>query len=57
MNWKSIALKVIYTRDRLVVGIRGAKLSETLQLDSDLNLEKVITQIRQAETVRQQQPC
>ena len=43
-------------RDRLVVGIRDAKLSEKLQLDPDLTLEKAITQVRQAETVKQQQP-
>ena len=36
-------------RDRLVVGIKDAKLSEKLQLDPDLTLEKAITQAHQAE--------
>ena len=43
-------------RDRLVVGIRSAALSEKLQLDSDLTLEKAMTQARQAEAVKLQQP-
>ena len=43
-------------RDRLVVGIRDSKLSETLQLDGELTLEKAIAQARQRETVKQQQP-
>ena len=41
-------------RDRIVVGIINAKLSEKLQLDAELTLEKAVTQARQAETVRQQ---
>ena len=43
-------------RDRLVVGIKDVKLSEKLQLDPELTLEKAITQSRQAETIKQQQP-
>ena len=43
-------------RDRILVGLRDAKLSENLQLDSDLTLEKAVTKVRQAETVKQQQP-
>ena len=43
-------------RDRLVVGIRDVKLSERLQLDNALTLEKAIAEARQTETVRQQQP-
>lgn len=43
-------------RDRLVVGLRDAKLSEKLQLDSELTLDKAITQARQTEAVHQQQP-
>ena len=43
-------------RDRLVVGLRDSKLSEKLQLDPELILEKVVTQVRQAETVKEQQP-
>ncbi len=42
-------------RDRLVVGLRDAKLSEKLQLDAELTLEKAIRQVRQAEAVKQQQ--
>ena len=42
-------------RDRLVVGISNAKLSEKLQLDPSLTLEKAITQARQSEAVHQQQ--
>ena len=41
-------------RDRIVVGLRDAALSEKLQLDSKLTLEKAVTTARQAETVRQQ---
>jgi len=43
-------------RDRLVVGLRDAKLSEKLQLDSELTLDKAVTQARQTEAVQQQQP-
>ena len=43
-------------RDRLVVGLRDSKLSEKLQLDPESALEKAITQVRQAEIVKQHQP-
>ena len=43
-------------RDRLVVGLRDAKLSEKLQLDPDLTLETAITKTRQSEAVHKQQP-
>ena len=43
-------------RDRIVVGIRDAKLSEKLQLDAELTLSKAVTQVRQAEAVKLQQP-
>ena len=43
-------------RDRIVVGISNTKLSEKLQLDTDLTLEKAVTQARQAEVVKRQQP-
>ena len=43
-------------RDRIVVGISNATLSEKLQLDTDLTLDKAITQVRQSESVKQQQP-
>ena len=39
-------------RDRLAVGIADAMLSEKLQMDKDLKLEKAITIIKQAEQVR-----
>ena len=43
-----------FIRDRIVVGILNAQLSEKLQLDSDLTLERV-TQVRQSESVKRQQ--
>ena len=42
-------------RDRIVVGIRNAALSEKLQLNSELTLESAITQVRQSEAVKEQQ--
>ena len=42
-------------RDRIVVGLRDRKLSERLQLEADLTLEKAITMARQSESVRKQQ--
>ena len=42
-------------RDRLIVGIRDNALSERLQLDADLNLEKAKKAIQQWEAVREQQ--
>ena len=42
-------------RDRLVVGIRDAALSQQLQLDAKLTLEKAKTKIRQREAVGEQQ--
>ena len=42
-------------RDRIVVGLADQKLSEKLQLDADLTLEKVINSVRQSESVRSQQ--
>ena len=43
-------------RDRIVVGIRNTSLSERMQLQPDLDLEKAVTQVRQAEAIKQQQP-
>ena len=43
-------------RDRIVVGIRNSALSERLQLDARLTLDGAISQVRQAEAVKQQQP-
>ena len=42
-------------RDRLVVGILDKQLSEKLQLDVDLTLEKAIIQAKPKETIRKQQ--
>ena len=42
-------------RDRIVVGIRDVTLSERLQMDSTLNLEKAITSVRQSKAVKSQQ--
>lgn len=49
------ALKEEMIRDRIVVGIRDSSLSEKLQLDADLTLEKVKTLVRQREAVHEQQ--
>ena len=43
-------------RDRIVVGIRNSALSEKLQLDPTLTLQKAIQEARNSETVKQQQP-
>ena len=53
-NYGSVALKQDAIRDRLVVGMRDARLSQRLQLDSKLTLEKAKTALRQAESVREQ---
>ena len=42
-------------RDRIVVGLSDRSLSERLQLEADLTLEKAMTQARQKELVHQQQ--
>ena len=42
-------------RERLVVGLLSARLSEKFQLDAELTLEKAITQVRQAEAIKFQQ--
>jgi len=42
-------------RDRIVVGIKDKSLSEKLQLDSELTLERAVTQVRNAELVKLQQ--
>lgn len=43
-------------RDRLVVGTQYHSLSEKLQMDSALTLEKAVLQIRQHEEIKKQQP-
>ena len=40
-------------RNRIVVGIRDVALSERLQLDADLTLDKVKREMRQKEAVKQ----
>lgn len=42
-------------RDRLVVGLQDAGLSEKMQLDKNLTLTKAITMARQSEEIRRQQ--
>ncbi|XP_021340612.1 uncharacterized protein K02A2.6-like, partial [Mizuhopecten yessoensis] len=49
------ALKEEMIRDRIVVGIRDSRMSEKLQLDANLTLEKAVTQVRQREAVQKQQ--
>lgn len=41
-------------RDRIVVGIRDTRLSEKLQLEKDLMVDKAVTLVRAQEQVRQQ---
>ena len=40
--------------DCIVVGLHVVHLSEKMQLEADLTLEKVVTQARQAKSVKQQ---
>ena len=54
-NCKYRNLKLEMICDRLVVGIRDSSLSEHLQTDAALMLEKVKTVIRQHEAVQEQQ--
>lgn len=42
-------------RDRFVVGLKDKRLSEQLQMDPDLTLEKAINRARQCELIRKQQ--
>ena len=49
------AMEAEMIRDRLVVGIRDTSLSERLQLDPELTLEKAKKAIRQREAVHEQQ--
>ena len=48
------ALKEEMLRDRLVVGIRDTALSERLQLNAELTLDKTKKAIRQKEAVKEQ---
>ena len=42
-------------RDRLVVGLSDARLSERMQMEKDLDLEKAINMARQSEEIKKQQ--
>ena len=42
-------------RNRIVVGLLDAALSEKLQLDPDLNLDKAVKTARESESIKQQQ--
>ena len=48
------ALQDQMIRDRLVVGLRDAVLSEKLQMEPDLSLEKAVSYARQREAVKKQ---
>ena len=48
-------LKNEMIRDRLVIGIRDGQLSERLQMESDLTLQKAEKLVRQRAAVSQQQ--
>ena len=48
-------LKEEMIRDRIVVGIRDARLSERLQMDAELTLQKCLDQVRQSKQVKKQQ--
>lgn len=53
-NCKYGEMKEELIRDRSVVGTKDSKLSEQLQLESNLTLEKAKTKIRQQEAIQQQ---
>ncbi|KAF7642455.1 hypothetical protein LDENG_00257620, partial [Lucifuga dentata] len=42
-------------RDRLAVGVKDKRLSEQLQMDLELTLDKAVTRIHQSELVKKQQ--
>ena len=42
-------------RDRIVVGIRDVSLSQKLQMDPELTLEKATKMVRESEAIKQQQ--
>ena len=44
-----------FIRDRLVVGIKDAALSEHLQIDADLTLDRTMKAVRQREAIQEQQ--
>ena len=48
-------LKDEMIRDKIVVGIKDKALSQKLQLDAELTLEKAVTRVRQYEKVKKEQ--
>ena len=54
-HFKYENLRTEMIRDRIVVRLRNQKLSERLQLEADLTLEKAMTMAHQSECVRKQQ--
>ena len=50
------ALREEMIRDRLVVGIRDSTVSLKLQMNETLTLDKAVTTVREAETIKKQQP-
>ena len=54
-NCDFAAMKEEMIRDRIVVGIRDSSLSERMQIDEDLTLEKAKKMVRQREAVHEQQ--
>ena len=42
-------------RDRIVVGIRDSSLSQKLQMEADLTLEKATKMVRESEAIKKQQ--
>ena len=55
-NCSYVGLQDEIIHDRIVVGIRERGLCEKMQLQPDLDLDKAVTQVLQAEAVKKQQP-
>ena len=49
------ALKEEMIRDRIVVGVRDAKLSEKMQLETALTLAMAVKMVRECESIKKQQ--
>ena len=50
----TVLIKEEMLRDRIVVGMRDAALSERLQMDASLTLDKVKRELRQKEAVKEE---
>lgn len=50
-----MASYMIMVRGRLLVGLRDKRLSEQLQMDPELTLQKAVTKAKQSEMVKKQQ--